>query len=122
MATTTTTSKTTRTKLKPMSAQQKMKTLEQNQKEALQYYKKQKRVEIYIPPMYAPYFGRVMTVSINGIDISVPCNGKRVKVPRIFADEIQSRMNAINKKRRIQTQLNEKNVFESSPGAKGLVS
>ena len=84
-------------------------------------YKSENKKEITIAPMYAAYFGNIMTVMINGISIRVPCNGKRVTVPETFAAEIERRLNAIN------TQLNREKVcadtafLEQSPGALELI-
>ena len=84
-------------------------------------YKSENKKEITIAPMYAVYFGNIMTVMINGISVRVPCNGKRVTVPETFAAEIERRLNAIN------TQLNREKAcadtafLEQSPGALELI-
>lgn len=84
-------------------------------------YKSEDKKEITIAPMYAAYFGNIMTVMINGISVRVPCNGQRITVPETFAAEIERRLNAIN------TQLNREKVsanaafFEQSPGALEII-
>ena len=47
-------------------------------------------------PLYQPYLGKVIQISINGITIAFPINGTSHKVPRSFADEIDSRVMAID--------------------------
>lgn len=59
-------------------------------------YSAEEKVAVMIAPMYAAHFGRVMHVSINGISISVPCDGKPYNVPKTFAAEVQGRLRAIN--------------------------
>jgi hypothetical protein len=79
--------------------------------------KDQEYVPIQVSPLYRPYFGRVMTVTINGASIAIPCDGKTYKVPATFAEEIKIRIyrqdQLFAKKRRLSDVAN--NV-ESSPG------
>ena len=80
-------------------------------------FRKEEKVPVSISPLYKPYFGKVMTVTINGISCAVPVDGKTYVVPKSFAEEVN-----IRKFR--QDQLTEKakklsdvqNNFESSPG------
>lgn len=81
-----------------------------------EHYKSEERVEIMIAPMYAPYFGNKMTVSINGISIVVPCDGKKVSVPATFASEINRRIYEINRRVEREKGMAEKAVYEDSPG------
>lgn len=62
------------------------------QKSLLQVYRNEPLVPVRIAPSYAKYFGSVMRVSINGIVVSVKCDGKTVQVPETFATEISRRM------------------------------
>jgi hypothetical protein len=59
-------------------------------------YEAEDKVSVMIAPMYAAYFGRVMHVSVNGISVSVPCDGKPYNVPETFAAVVQERLRAIN--------------------------
>ena len=81
-----------------------------------EHYKSEERVEIMIAPMYAPYFGNKMTVSINGISIVVPCDGKKVSVPATFASEINRRIYEVNRRVEREKGMAEKAVYEDSPG------
>lgn len=91
--------------------------MEKKQKETQSAYAKEKRVPISIPPMYAPYFGNNLRVSINCVSIVVPCNGKTVKVPVTFAREIKGRLAAKDKMLRMQRGLKDTTgIYERSPG------
>lgn len=65
-------------------------------KELIRYYKGEKQVVTYISPMYRPYFGNVMTVTINGISIRFPVDGSKQEIPATFADEIERRRQNID--------------------------
>ena len=65
-------------------------------KELLTVYKAEEKVERSLSPLYEPYLGKVIQISINGITIAFPVNGTTHKVPQSFADEIDSRRMAID--------------------------
>lgn len=65
-------------------------------KELIKFYKNEKQVVTYISPMYRPYFGNVMTVTINGISIRFPVDGSKQSIPATFADEIERRRRNID--------------------------
>lgn len=65
-------------------------------KELIRHYKSEKQVVTYISPMYRPYFGNVMTVTINGISIRFPVDGSKQEIPATFADEIERRRQNID--------------------------
>lgn len=81
------------------------------------YYKGQDTVPVSISPLYKPYFGKVMTVTINGISCAVPVDGKTYKIPRTFAQEVEARKfrqdELIEKKKGMS---NVQSNFETSPG------
>ena len=56
----------------------------------------QDKVEISMAPMYRPYFGDVMTVSLNGLSIYFPLDGRAYKVPVAYAMIIQQRRRAVD--------------------------
>lgn len=66
--------------------------VDRKQKSLLQTYRGENLVPVRIAPSYAKYFGSVMRVSINGIVVSVKCDGRTVSVPETFAAEIYRRM------------------------------
>lgn len=94
-----------------------VKTEEQKRKMLARKFKKQKLVPVQISPLYKPYFGNVMTVTINGISVAVPCNGKVYQIPASFAEEVQIRIynqdQLLTKKNRLSDVSRN---FESSPG------
>ena len=71
---------------------QELKRLENQQKSLATRYKNEKKVTISISPMYAPHFGRVMPINLNGIYIGVPCDGRNYDIPESFAMEARQRI------------------------------
>ena len=59
-------------------------------------YRNEDKVTVSVSPLYRPYFGNVMKVSINGISINMPIDNTPHKIPKTFADEIYSRINAVD--------------------------
>ena len=92
-------------------------TVEVRRRELASKYRKEKKIGVSISPMYRPYFGSKMAVSINGIAVYVPCDGKVYNLPKIFAVEVMSRIRKIDemitKKERM---MNIAGNVESSPG------
>ena len=90
---------------------------EKERKVLAKSFRDQEKVPIQISPLYRPYFGRVHTVTINGVSVAVPCDGKTYMVPKIFADEVRIRIfrqdQLIQKKNRLG---DVRNNFEASPG------
>jgi len=85
-------------------------------------YKKEKKVPMYLSPMYAAHFGKVMRVMINGISIFFKVDGKTQNVPKTFADEIDRRRIAVDTMLSKQTRLSEvKNNAERTPGELNLI-
>lgn len=74
-----------------IKANREIATAAARKKELIRNYKKEKQVVTYVSPMYRPYFGNVMTVTINGISIRFPIDGSKQEVPATFADEIERR-------------------------------
>ena len=73
-----------------------LRAMQLRQKELGEIYKKQEAVEVTISPMYRPHFGNQMPVSVNGILIYVPCNGKAYKIPKTFAGVVRGRIKAVD--------------------------
>ena len=90
---------------------------EKERKELAKSLKKQEYVPVQVSPLYRPYFGKVMTVTINGASIAIPCDGKTYKVPKTYAEEIKVRMfkqdELFAKKKRLSDVTNN---LEASPG------
>ena len=87
-------------------------------------FRNEEKVDIKIPPLYKPYFGRIMTVSINGISCAIPVDGKNYKVPKSFAEEAQIRMfkqdELLEKQERLTDSSKNRNNFENYPGELAL--
>ena len=74
-------------------------------KQLIKHYKNEKQVVTYVSPMYRPYFGNVMTVTINGISIRFPIDGSKQEIPATFADEIERRRRNIDNIERKQKRM-----------------
>ena len=64
--------------------------------ELFREYKDCPKVSVQIAPFYAPYLSKSQPVSINGISIYVPSDGKTYQVPKPFADVIMRRIQRID--------------------------
>lgn len=91
--------------------------IEKKQKHLLEVYKTQEKHPVRIAPSYAKYFGKLMRVSINGISVTIPCDGNTYQLPLTFATEVERRMRAMDSyENKTARMANIKNNFESSPG------
>lgn len=85
-------------------------------------YRNEEKVSMAVSPLYRPYFGNVMKVSINGISIYMPIDNTTHQIPKTFADEIHSRIQAIDAIMRKQDRMsNISRNLESTPGELPLV-
>ena len=86
-------------------------------KELTKRYNNEEKVPMYLSAMYAPYFGKVMKVSINGVYIYFPVDGNTYKIPKTFAEEITARRMAIDAIQAKATRMsNIASNFERTPG------
>lgn len=69
---------------------------ELNRKRLLEVYKSEPTIARSISPLYKPYMGKMIQISVNGITIYFPVDGSVHQVPESFATEIDSRIEAIN--------------------------
>ena len=86
-------------------------------KELLAIYRNEEKVAVHISPMYRPYFGNVLILTVNGITIGVPVDGAAYKIPKTFADHVLARIaktDAIIKKTSAMADIGSN--FESRPG------
>lgn len=96
-------------------------TAEVRRKQLLKTYREEDKIPMYLSPMYRPYFGNVMTVSINGISIFFKVDGSVQQVPQTYADEITSRRLAIDAILNKQSKMADiANNAERSPGELAL--
>lgn len=105
-------------------ARQKNQTLLQKdhaRKALAEVYKREPKKSVMVAPMYAPYFGKVMHIMINGISIAVPCDGRPYDIPRTFAGEVFRRINAINDQQSKAKRYSDVNSnIEGAPGELAL--
>lgn len=105
-------------------ARQKNQTILQKdhaRKALAEVYKKEPKKSVMVAPMYAPYFGKVMHIMINGISIAVPCDGRPYDIPETFAGEVFRRINAINNQQRKAKRYSDVNSnIEGAPGELAL--
>lgn len=78
------------------SAEQSLHAVEMKRRSLLKVYKSEDTIPVAISPLYKPYFGASMTVSVNGISIIIPCNGKAYHIPETHATEALGRIEKIN--------------------------
>lgn len=93
-----------------------------NKAELARHYTSEPKVSMAVSPLYRPYFGNVMKVSINGIAIFMPIDNSRHQIPQTFADEITRRImavDAIMKKQDRMSNIADNN--ETMPGELPLV-
>ena len=84
-------------------------------------YRREPKKSVMVAPMYAPYFGKVMHVMINGISIAVPCDGRPYDIPETFAGEVFRRINAINDQQSKAKRYSDVNSnIEGAPGELAL--
>lgn len=99
------------------AANQEMQHAEGRRKKLVQEFQGEPKVPMYLSPMYRPYFGRIMQVSINGITIAFPVDGSTQMIPQTFADEIASRRIAVDEILNKQSRMaNITANHESTPG------
>jgi hypothetical protein len=66
---------------------------------------RQPKVSVSMSPMYAPYFGEVMTVTLNGMSIYFPVDGRTYEVPEAFARIIHKRRRMVDSQQNVQAKL-----------------
>lgn len=90
-------------------------------KKLAEVYKREPKVSVMVAPMYAPYFGKVMHIMVNGISIAVPCDGRPYDIPKTFAGEVFRRINAINDQQSKAKRYSDVNAnIEGAPGELAL--
>lgn len=72
--------------------------LQLRQTRFLEKVRNEKKVPVSVAPQYAAEFSNNMRVTINGISIFIPIDGKMYMVPESFAAEIQRRVYKVNQK------------------------
>jgi ribosomal protein S12 len=59
-------------------------------------YAQEPKKPVSLSPFYSAYLGKVARISLNGISVFVPCNGRTYDVPESFAAELKGRVYRID--------------------------
>ena len=95
--------------------------LEKKHRDNAEFYRTQNKATVTISPMYAPYFGKTMVVTVNLVTVVVPCNGDPTTIPVMHATEVHRRMKAIDDRIVREQNMRSKSVEEQNPGAAIIV-
>lgn len=91
--------------------------LELKRKSLVNTYRNEKKIPVTISPFYAPYLGRVVRVSVNGIIVDVPADGQTYMINKTHADHIVAKIKRIDAMIARQKRAGDvQNNFEHSPG------
>ena len=86
-------------------------------KRMAEIYRDEEKVQISVSPLYAMEFSRNQPVSLNGIQLRIPTDGKTYEVPYSFALEIKGRIAAADEKfKRLNKMSDVQNNLERTPG------
>ena len=91
--------------------------LERKRKSLVNKYREEKKVPVTISPFYAPYLGKVVRESVNGIIVDVPADGQTYRINKTHADHIIAKIKRIDAMIARQKRAGDvsKN-FEQAPG------
>lgn len=59
-------------------------------------YMAEDKVPVTISPFYAPHFGKVVPVLVNGIRVDIPADGRTYKINKTHADEVISKLRRVD--------------------------
>lgn len=83
----------------------------------------EKKARISISPMYAPYVGDSLCVSINGYPVYIPVDGQAYEIPESYADIANEMIERIDDSiRAAKNMSNIPNNCEQFAGAKSFIS
>jgi hypothetical protein len=86
-------------------------------KQLVNVYKSEKKVPVTISPFYAPYLGRVVRQSVNGVFVDIPADGQTYYVNETHADHIIAKIKRIDAMIARQKRAGDvSNNFELAPG------
>ena len=112
-----TTAKAIRVDSVEADAARKYNALESKRKSLVQEYREEEKVPVTISPFYAPYLGRVVRESVNGIIVDIPADGQTYKVNKTHADHIIAKIKRIDAMIARQKRAGDiSSNFEYSPG------
>ena len=91
--------------------------LELKRKNLVSKYREEKKVPVTISPFYAPYLGKVVRVSVNGIIVDIPADGQTYSINKTHADHIVNKIKRIDAMIARQKRAGDiSNDFEHAPG------
>lgn len=91
--------------------------LEHRRKKISEQYKAEPKVAVQGSPMYRPYFGNNMAISLNGVVVYVPLDGQRYEIPESFAAVFLDRIARVDEQINMRKQM--ANVTENSESYAG---
>lgn len=99
------------------NAARKYNELERKRKSLVNKYREEKKVPVTVSPFYAPYLGRVVRVSVNGIVVDIPADGQTYSIKKTHADHITNKIKRIDAMIARQKRAGDiSNNFEHAPG------
>ena len=100
-----------------VAAQRHYNELESKRKSLVSQYRAEEKYPVTISPFYAPYLGKVVRESVNGIIVDVPADGQTYKINKTHADHIIAKIKRIDAMIARQKRAGDiSNNFEYSPG------
>lgn len=91
--------------------------LEVKRKGLVNVYRSEKKIPVTVSPFYAPYLGRVVRETVNGIIVDVPADGQTYMINETHADHIIAKIKRIDAMIARQKRAGDiSNNFESAPG------
>ena len=91
--------------------------LEAKRKSLVTQYRNEDKCPVTISPFYAPYLGRVVRVSVNGIIVDIPADGQTYKINKTHADHVIAKIKRIDAMIARQKRAGDvSNNFEHAPG------
>ena len=91
--------------------------LESKRKSLVSKYRAEEKYPVTISPFYAPYLGKVVRESVNGIVVDVPADGQTYRINKTHADHIVAKIKRIDAMIARQKRAGDvSNNFEHAPG------
>lgn len=91
--------------------------LEAKRKSLVNVYRNEEKYPVTISPFYAPYLGKVVRVSVNGIIVDIPADGQTYKINKTHADHVIAKIKRIDAMIARQKRAGDvSNNFEQAPG------
>lgn len=78
------------------NANRRIQVKETQRRSLVKHYLSEKKVPVTISPLYAPYFGKVVPVLVNGIRVDIPADGRTYQINSTHASEILAKIRRIN--------------------------